>query len=173
MRIRALSRIFVTVVFCWAAATGWADDNIYRWVDEDGVTHFSDRPVDADAEQIELPKTNTPTPLRNPDNNTVPNASDPGAADLFKYEQLEILSPSSNRVLWNGTSQLSVFLSLSPELRSGDRLRVYLDGSRQSVNTLDFGLDNVFRGSHTLLAEVVSESGALLIRSQPVRFIAQ
>ena len=141
----------------------------YRWVDEDGVVHYSDRP-DPRAEVIELPEPNTTTVRR------YPRASDPSARDdrdteqAFRYDSLAVASPGSEEHLWNIEGVLTVSLALSPALRPGHQLRVYYDGEAQTVSGVRFQLTNVHRGEHNLQAEVLDERGQLLIRSQPSRF---
>jgi len=57
MKIRATSAICVLVL--GVAAGGVQAQKVNKWVDEDGVTHFSDqKPVgdDADVNEIEIPK---------------------------------------------------------------------------------------------------------------------
>ena len=55
-----ISRIFLVPVFLFATS-GWAGE-IYKWVDEDGVVHFSDtKPADdTEVESLYLGKTNPP-----------------------------------------------------------------------------------------------------------------
>jgi len=43
------------IVLCLAAvATGVAAEDVYRWVDDDGVVHYSDRPVGKNAERVDV-----------------------------------------------------------------------------------------------------------------------
>lgn len=39
-------------------------DQLYRWVDSDGVTHFSDSPPKADGTPSRIPRSNTSIPIR-------------------------------------------------------------------------------------------------------------
>ena len=64
-------------------------------------------------------------------------------------------------------------LSLQPGLQQGHRVRVYFDGEQQMVNGLNFELQEVYRGVHNLQAEVVDETGKLMIRSITNRFYVQ
>lgn len=140
-------------------AAGGAE--VYRWVDADGVVHFTDRPVPgAERLLIEPP----------------PPASDPGigsrrppvraAAEeppVAFYDLVAIQSPGQDEVLWNIEGQLDVSAAVNPPLRPGHRLRLFLDGS--PVATLPPGqtsiqLTDVFRGEHSLRAEVLDQTGA-------------
>ena len=52
-------------------------------------------------------------------------------------------------------------------------MRVYFDGEPQLVSGTTFQLEEVYRGVHNLQAEVLDQSGKLMIRSVPNRFYVQ
>lgn len=143
----------------------------YRWVDEDGVVHYSDRP-EKGAEEIQLQDANTVSIRRYaaPDRNDDEAPEEP---EPFSYESLEIVSPLSEETLWNIEGVLSVRLALTPGLQRGHQLRVYFDGQPQVVTGTSFRLNEVWRGAHNLQAEVVDQTGKVLARSEPRRFYVQ
>lgn len=148
----------------------------YRWVDADGVVHYSDRP-EPGAEVVQLPtyrpssSPSTPAPSSRSSRREEAQA---GAADQpFSYQSLSIAAPASDQTLWNIEGVLSVSLSLQPALQSGHRLRVYFDGTPRMVSGTSFQLEEVFRGTHNLQAEVIDQTGKLMIRSEPSRFHVQ
>jgi hypothetical protein len=147
----------------------------YRWVDENGVVHYSDRPQ-AGAEEVELdtaPAINIPP---RPSTIAPPDAGSRDAAEAdvaVGYDTLEITSPGAEETLWNIGGVLSVSLNLQPALKEGHQLRVYFDGNPQPVNSTQFQLQEVYRGVHNIQAEVLDENGRPLIRSQPNRFYVQ
>ena len=153
------------------AFAAYAD--VYRWVDEDGTVHFSDRPRDG-AEEVELREAQTfsaPVTRRPPRSSR--SASD---EPLFRYVSLEITEPTQEETLWNIEGQLDVSMRLSPSLQPGHRIRLYLDGA--AIDGLPPGstqarLTEVFRGSHSLRAEVLNGSGTSLIQSDTVNFVVQ
>ena len=157
-------------------ATGTVLAQAYRWVDEDGLVHFSDRPAPG-AEQIELPRdTRTASQRRIAAAATVPtrSAGDQLAkAPAFKYESLAVASPEAEQTLWNIEGVLDVTLALSPALQEDHQVRVYFDGKRQSVNNASFQIQEVWRGVHNIQAEVVDAKGKLMIRSVTNRFYVQ
>ena len=156
-------------------AGGLAAEEAYRWVDEDGVVHYSDRPAPG-AEQVQLPTTrpssgpSTPRPT-----SSYTRRNDATAEDTapFSYEALSVASPAAEQTLWNIEGKLTVSLSLTPGLQSGHRVRVYFDGTPQMVTGTTFELEGVYRGQHNLQAEVIDQSGKLMIRSEPSRFYVQ
>jgi hypothetical protein len=144
----------------------------YRWVDEDGVVHFSDRPQPG-AEQIELPDANVTTVRPYGRSTSRRQNDDDEPPTEFAYTELAISSPAAEETLWNIEGVLNVTLIARPNLRPGDRIRVYFDGQPRMMNQLSFELDNVWRGVHNIQAEIVDPAGNLMIRSLPNRFYVQ
>ena len=64
-------------------------------------------------------------------------------------------------------------MALSPPLQPGHQVRVYFDGSPQMVSGTNVQLQEVWRGVHNLQAEVLDETGKMLIRSRTNRFYVQ
>ena len=146
----------------------------YRWVDEDGITHYSDRPQEG-AEQIQLPENTRPTRRFAPA--PAPAAQDNIAAEApsapFSYDSIEISAPAAEETLWNLGGVLNVTLNVQPALQPGHRVRVYFDGNEQMARGSSFQIQEVYRGVHNLQAEVLDETGKLMGRSTPNRFYVQ
>lgn len=143
----------------------------YRWVDEDGVVHYSDRPVEG-AEEIVLPEANTTTVRRFERDEPEPQPQ-PSSSEPVRYQNLAITSPTSEETLWNIGGQLNVQIQVTPALQSGHRMRLYFDGEGQDISSTSVQLEEVWRGEHNLQVEILSETGVPLIRSNPLRFYVQ
>ena len=152
-----------------------AAEEAYVWTDEDGVVHYSDRPQPG-AKRIELAEPNTgqsPAPRR-PHATTDEAAEEPVEEDApFRYESFAVASPGAEETLWNIEGVLNVSLALNPPLQPGHQVRVYFDGNPQIVSGTSFQLNEVWRGVHNLQAEVLDETGKMLIRSRTNRFYVQ
>src|SRR5690554_3399157 len=151
-----------------SAATVW------KWVDENGVTHYSDRPVEG-AEAIEIGPAQT-FPGQRP--STVPRALSPSPASAQPaqaYTRFEIVRPTQQETLWNIGGTLSVEVAIEPPLAPGHRIDVYLDGTRQRLDSTSTVLQvsEVHRGAHTLQAAVFDENGRELLRTLAVTFFVQ
>ena len=147
----------------------------YVWTDENGVVHYSDRPVPG-ARRIELAEPNTgqsPAPRRAAAASEATAEEPAESAAPFRYETLEIASPRAEETLWNIDGVLNVSLALNPPLQPGHQVRVYFDGSAQIVPGTSFQLNEVWRGVHNLQAEVIDETGKMMIRSRTNRFYVQ
>ena len=148
---------------------------MWRWVDQRGVVHYSDRPQPG-AERVELDPAQTYTAPRveavPADPETAPES---GTQDTGSYSQLSIVSPEEGEMLWNIRGELNVRLRMEPGLREGHRLQVYLDEQRVAdvPQSTQFTLDEVYRGEHRLRASIEDERGRELVSSGTVVFYVQ
>ncbi len=147
----------------------------YTWVDEDGITHYSDRPVEG-AERVQLPEYSRNTGVRLYREPPRAATRDDDAADEdqpFRYQSMSVTAPSAEETLWNIEGILNVSVALSPGLQSGHQIRVYFDGQPQLVSGSSFQLEEVYRGVHNIQVEVIDNTGRMMIRSRTNRFYVQ
>ena len=169
MELRALFILLGLLV------TSAAFADAYKWTDEDGVVHYSDRP-EPGSERVDLggaarsrprsPASAATSPLRD-------DEADSAVAKPFSYTSLEISAPAPEETLWNIEGILNVALALNPPLQPNHEVRVYFDGVARTVEGTNFQLEEVYRGVHNIQAEVLDETGKLMIRSLPNRFYVQ
>ena len=150
-------------------------DGAYKWVDEDGIVHFSDVPVEG-AEVVNLSEYSRTTGAsltraRPAARNTSDESATPTPA--FRYESISIAVPDAEETLWNIEGVLSVTVSVSPPLQSGHQIRAYFDGEARTVGSTSFTINEVYRGVHNLQVEVIDSTGKLKIRSETNRFYVQ
>lgn len=165
MRLLILLTVFVAAT---VAAT-----EVYRWVDADGQVHYSDQ-WQPGAERVRItttPGLSAPRPAEPTGDEQTPTPVTTGSP----YRLLDIASPAQEEVLWNIEGQLRVSLQLQPALQPGHELRLYLDGQQQDIppGSTSVQLSEVFRGVHTLRAEVVDEQGTVLIASPTRTFVVR
>jgi len=164
----------IFVLLALFAANG-ALAQAYTWVDEDGVVHYSDRP-EPGSKQIDLGQSRSPRRAAAPESASAPAAAADDAAtpaQPFSYETLEVSAPSPEETLWNIEGVVNVSLALSPALQPGHQVRVYFDGAARMVRGTSFQIEEVYRGVHNIQAEVLDDTGKLMIRSLPNRFYVQ
>ena len=164
-------RVFILISILMAAATVLGQ--AYRWVDDDGIVHYSDKPHEG-AEQVVLPSDNRVVPRQQPA--PAPRFTDDQQAApplVFEYDSITVATPAAEETLWNIEGVLNVSLDLQPALQTGHRVRVYFDGKQRLVSGTSFQLQEVYRGVHNLQAEVIDATGKLMIRSVPNRFYVQ
>jgi hypothetical protein len=144
---------------------------VYKWVDEKGVTHYSDQP-NPGAEKVKVSSAQSyqaaaAAPNRSPDV-VLPNQTSSGPT----YSTCAIASPSNEQVFTNVTS-VTGSMSLQPSLLAGHRVAIALDGKRVegvSSSSSAFTVSPVFRGSHTLNLVVEDANGGVVCSSPPVTF---
>jgi hypothetical protein len=151
-----------------------AAQTVWKWVDAQGVTHYSDRPV-AGATKVEISSANTAE--------AQPAYSPPAAAERAerpqtssRYQSLEITRPASGESFINTGGVVPVSVAVRPALRPGHQLRVYLDGRAVeglAPDAANFDLQQVPRGEHRVHAAVVDGSGRTLRETSPVTFIVR
>jgi hypothetical protein len=161
-------RTALYVLLALAAGPALAGQTVWKWVDEKGVTHFSDSPVPG-ATKMELnsaPRSSPePTPIYTPS----PAAERPtGPA----YSRLAVESPQQDESIVNTGGKVTVRLAATPALASTHVVTLYMDGARVDgpPNSMSFDLGEVPRGSHTLKFTVSTQDGQLIQESPTTTF---
>lgn len=160
---------FFAVATLLCSAVGTAET--YRWVDRNGVVHYSDRPAPG-AEVVQLPKAAPPGSVAPPAAAAPPSVSGTVQARPFEYASCAITTPMRDQTFPN-TNSVGASVALEPGLRLGDRIEVQLDGVTVPgwpPTSTSFILSNLFRGSHSLLAVIRDSSGRALCSSPAVSF---
>lgn len=145
---------------------------VWKWVDEQGVTHYSDRPVPG-ATKVEVrvgsswdstvPRSSTAT---------APPSGSPAAADT-KYRNFEIWRPENEQMFVNVGGQVSVEIRIDPALQPAHTLNLYLDGKLVEGfpdNTTSYALTDLPRGAHQVIATVNELRGRRIQETAPVTF---
>lgn len=150
-----------------------AKDEIYRWVDANGVIHYGSQPPSKDAKPATLPEIQTYRSGRPPLVNA-PAASATAAAATAPVAdyQLRITAPVADETFRDPQGLVPVSLVLSPALPDGGGYVYYLDGLAQNKKpwqAASYTLTEVERGEHRLSAAVVDKDGRELVRSGAVR----
>lgn len=134
-----------------------AQNQVYKWVDDQGVVHYTDKPPADGAQPTRLP------PLQTYKGGTNPNLSKfekPGAkATTQNAAQLDIVTPAHDETFRDRTVPVAVMVT--PQLRAGQKLVYLLDGVPASAPTTQtsYALTEVDRGTHTVSVTVVDEAG--------------
>jgi hypothetical protein len=141
---------------------------VYRWVDENGVVHYSDQPhANAEKVQVSTPQTYKAGPAA-----PAPPPQDQAATQQTGYQSCTIGQPYDGEDFANLPS-LGITVHTEPGLRAGDQVFLMLDGgliNGGSPTGTQFSLNPVERGEHTLQALIRDASGALACQSPPVTF---
>jgi hypothetical protein len=143
-----------------AGPTNGPTTTTYRWVDAQGVVHYSDT-AQPGAQVIHLPAAQTyhSTPTRPTD----PVDSPPYGAAQAESRTCAITAPVAEASFF---APESVTVGVSPTLQPGDQLAVTLDGAPLgSGGGGSFQIQQPDRGAHTVGAMVRDASGKLVCQS--------
>jgi hypothetical protein len=167
---------------CWLAMRGFlftlismvlvggaaAAGTVYKWVDENGVVHYSDQPH-PDAQKVKVPDAQTYKAL------PVGGANGAPAPASVPYQGCAVVQPASDANLANIES-VTVVVQTDPPLRPGDQVFVTFDGqplNGRSATGPTYTISPVERGAHTLQAVVRDSTGAVLCQTPGVTFNVQ
>jgi hypothetical protein len=156
-----------------AVSLAAASQEIYRWVDKDGVIHFSDQPGAANAELITVLEPNVSDAE---DSSAAAAASsgmeadEPPAPDVAAYDSLAIVSPTPDQVFFGADAVVSATAELGGTLRPDHTVVFFLNGNRHEATGLSTEFTNLARGSYFLRASILDQSGRPVISSQQLSF---
>lgn len=162
-------RTALYVFLALAVVPAFAGQTVWKWVDEKGVTHFSDSPVPG-ATKMELnsaPRSSTePAPSYTPPASTTRST---GPA----YSRLAVESPQQDESIINTGGKVTVRLAATPALSQDHVVTLYMDGARVEgfpPNGTSHELSEVPRGTHTLKFVVSNRQGQLVQESPTTTF---
>ncbi len=165
-------RIFLfTLMFL--ACTAAVAATVYKWVDEEGVVHYSDQPHE-NAQKVELkapqtyssPKTAAPQP---------PRSTPARESSAPVYQSCSITEPTNEQAYLN-TDTVTAGVTVSPAVRPGDTVVVTLDGSLVPgvpANGGQFSISPVDRGTHAIQMVVKDPEGTTVCSSTSVTFFVR
>ena len=156
---------WIALVLLLAVAPAAAEE-VYKWVDKDGVVHYTDKPPSQNAKPAALP------PLQTYPGNKLPDvgklASPAPAAPPAKLD-VQIMTPAPDETIRGAEAMVSIAVVVSPGLSGGQRLVYRVDGQPLGAPTAATSQSvRLERGSHSLTVAVVDESGQELARSPSV-----
>jgi Domain of unknown function (DUF4124) len=140
------------------AAFGASATVVYKWVDADGVVHYSDQAVPG-AEKIytsSAAKSGTVVP---PPGSPNPAAKRPPGTRL-EFTQFAITSPAANQTFF-GDEVVGVNLELAPGLKPNQIITWHLNGKQltdQPTDAASFALPRLDRGAYAIAATVTDQS---------------
>jgi hypothetical protein len=151
-------------VLCTAAFAA----TVYKWVDENGVTHYSDQPHE-NAQKVTLAQPQTykapKLPAEQPSAAAPPKAPSP-------YSSCAVAQPANEDTFPNATS-VDAAVVTNPAVRPGDEVVLLLDGSRVANFPPGGGtttISPIERGSHSLQAIVRDGNGQVVCQSANITF---
>jgi hypothetical protein len=146
---------------------------IYKYVDENGVTRYTDKPPSKDAKPLTLPPLQTYTGAGI---SPTVESSEPGEDVLPKevsgYSGIELLSPADQQVFNNANPIVTASAAVKPGLQDGHRVVFLVDGLLFPAppGQTSVAIGDLVRGSHSLQAQVRDASDQVQIQSESINF---
>lgn len=146
---------------------------VYRWVDKNGVVHYSDQPVPG-AVKVDL---GAPQVLqfKIPSEGGATQAPAPLTGSTPRHYQVKILAPADGTTLRPGNQQVHARVRVEPPLGPRAVLQYQLDGKdlgKPTVATQAL-IKQVYRGTHTLMVTVLAPGGATLGSASSTFYVHQ
>lgn len=171
---RQPARWLAAVCLLLLASGAVAQTKTYRWVDAQGVVHYSDTPhPGATVIQLQSAQTYQAPPAaaikaRAGASNT------PGSTDTpAPYQSCGIGQPAAESSLF-APEVVAVTVALSPALREGDQLFLMVDGTALAPTTpgaLTYQLANPDRGAHNVIAAVRDADGRTVCHAEATFYV--
>lgn len=158
-------RVLLAIVLT-TSAVAWAQ--VFKWVDAEGRTQFSDRPHQ-DAETVSVP---SPQPSGK-SAESVSTGDQVETPLLGAYSAFEIQSPEPNQTLRQARDDLPISLLIDPPLMAGHVLELVLNGTPVRVDPstgTQIALNGVAYGSHRAYAQIRDPQGAIIARTVSLTF---
>jgi hypothetical protein len=143
---------------------------IYRWVDKDGIVHYSDQPGVPGAERVIIVSPNTyeqePSDL-----GAYAGSGAEEEPEESPYTSLSIVQPTPDQVFFGADATVTVAVDLGGTLRPDHTLVFFVNGNRRVADGgLGLQLTELGRGTHFLRASVLDQAGNPVITSQQISF---
>lgn len=180
MAVKYFAHLLVFALVLSGSAT--AETRIYKTRDANGNVIFTDVPPLKEgkpADPVVLKETNnwdgpstdkatTRTPW------IVDEKGDETADEFVPYSTLNIVNPTNDASVRENSGRITVTVDILPPLLANQQLRLLMDGKAMGQGPgPSFPLENVDRGTHSLLLEVVDSTGQSLQQSSVTTFHMQ
>ncbi len=168
---RAMNKTHL-IIACIALIPLAGNAEIYKWVDKDGSTHFSDQaPSGKNVEKLDIKPSDITVMKPNQRASAAANTSSKSTASKTqsKYTSIKITYPTDNLAIRANDGSIKILCNITPSLNTKKRhkIRFYIDGQAISSigTTCEITLSALNRGSHSVAAEIIDKNGKPLLKS--------
>ena len=168
------SRIFLSCALAVLLAHSSLAEGIYKWTDENGVTHYSDMPQKGatviDVQPVQTFSAPDPATYGGSSSDAADGADEDDEAE--GYDSITISSPSDEETIWNTAGNVKVNVSLQPRLQTGHRIRLSVNGDQLELppRSSSGTLTDIVRGTYSLQAAVLNSNDQVVGRSETKTF---
>lgn len=151
-------------LLCAPALADNGTTTVYKWVDAQGVVHYSDQPH-PNAQKLEVRGAQTFSAQPESQSSAAPVQSQSSGP---AYDSCSIAQPTDQQMLMNVYNATAV-VQTSPALRAGDQIRLFVDGKQVQGSSTSFTFP-VFRGQHSVEAVIEDSTGQIVCETSSVTF---
>jgi hypothetical protein len=147
---------------------------VYKWVDSDGVVHFSDQPVPGAEKIFTAGSAGAGAATRPSPDQQSPDAKKASAGALT-YSQFAITSPSADQTFF-GDELIGVHLALEPSLKADQAITWHLNGKQlddQGPTTTQFALPHLDRGTYVIAATITDQKTGESMSTDSINFFVR
>jgi hypothetical protein len=167
MRSIRFTLICLGLLSAAALADNGGTTTVYKWVDAQGVVHYSDQPH-PNAQKLEVRGAQTFSALPAPTTSAMPAQEQTTQSSAEPYQGCAITEPTDQQSLMN-VFQATAVVQASPQLRPGDEVRLFVDGKQIAGSGTSFTFP-VFRGQHSVQAMIQDSTGQIVCETSTVTF---
>jgi len=163
-------RTLIAVTLACLSSAALAAD-VYRWTDDKGVVHYSDKPQTPADKPAELPHLQTYNHSSSPPPSAplADTPAKPAKAEAAAGGAFAITSPAPDETIRDAEGKFTV--AVSGTLQPGEGVIYYLDGSAENQEptpSTAFLYARVERGEHSVSAALIGADGHELERTPAV-----
>ncbi len=146
---------------------------IYKWVDADGVVHYSDQAVPGAEKIITAGSPSSGASGRSTTAGPIGQAPQKPAGGL-NYTEFSITSPAPDQTFF-GDDVIAVHLNLIPGLRPNQDITWHLNGQQLDFppTAISFALPHLDRGTYALTATITDQQTSESATSNSVTFFVR
>ncbi len=147
-----------------------ASQEIYRWVDKNGIVHYSDQPDSPNAELITVIESNTYDSADTAPASSSGTAEEADDQTVSPYDSLSIVQPEPDQVFFGSDVVVTATADLQGTLRPDHSVVFFLNGNRRPAQGLSAEFSGLARGSYFLRASILDQNGDPVVTSQQTTF---
>jgi hypothetical protein len=151
-------------LLCASALADNGTTTVYKWVDAQGIVHYSDQPH-PNAQKLEVRGAQTFSAMPESSSSAPPAQTQPSGP---AYDSCAISQPADQQMLMNVYSATAT-VQTSPQLRTGDQIHLFVDGKQIPGSSSSFTFP-VFRGQHSVQAVIEDSTGQIVCETASVTF---
>ncbi|HEY3849768.1 MAG TPA: DUF4124 domain-containing protein, partial [Steroidobacteraceae bacterium] len=141
------------------ADNGGRPTTVYKWVDAQGIVHYSDQPH-PNAQKLEIRGAQTFSAQPAPQSSSATSAPQDAQPSSAAYDSCSITQPADQQMLMN-VFQATATIQTSPTMRPGDQIHLFVDGKQIQGSSTSFTFP-VARGQHSVQAVIEDSTGQIV-----------